>query len=60
MGLDFSNLSDIDLNFLIQLGATLLKFGVLVGLLLQVPPIMVWVERRAPAYMQRRKGPYTA
>ena len=57
MGLDFSNLSDIDLNFLIQLGATLLKFGVLVGLLLQVPPIMVWVERRAPAYMQRRKGP---
>ena len=25
--------------------------------LLQIPPVMVWVERRAPAMMQRRKGP---
>ncbi len=44
-------------EFAVQLIMTLLKFGVIVGLCLQVPPIMVWVERRAPAMMQRRKGP---
>ena len=50
-------LREFNTDFWVQLAATLVKFGVLVGLLLQVPPIMVWVERRAPAFMQRRKGP---
>lgn len=41
----------------IQTIAALLKFAVIAVVLLQVPPIMVWAERRAPAFMQRRKGP---
>jgi NADH-quinone oxidoreductase subunit H len=41
----------------VQTIATIVKFAVIAGLLLQVPPVMVWVERRAPAFMQRRKGP---
>jgi NADH-quinone oxidoreductase subunit H len=41
----------------VQTIATVIKFALIAGLLLQVPPIMVWVERRAPAFMQRRKGP---
>lgn len=47
----------VDQEFLIQVAVTLVKFAVVVGLVLQVPPVMVWVERRAPAFMQRRKGP---
>src|SRR5947209_18353159 len=34
-----------------------IKAGVLVLLLLQVVPIMVWVERRGSALMQNRLGP---
>ncbi len=41
----------------IELIATFLKFLFVFVLVLQVPPIMVWAERRAPAFMQRRKGP---
>ena len=41
----------------IQLISALLKFAIVAGLFLQLPPVMVWVERRAPAMMQRRKGP---
>ncbi len=33
------------------------KFAVVFAICIQVPPIMIWVERRAPALMQRRKGP---
>lgn len=41
----------------VQTIATVLKFLIVVALVMQIPPIMVWVERRAPAFMQRRKGP---
>jgi len=57
MGLDFSSLGNLDLDYVVQVGTTLLKFVIVVAMLLQIPAIMVWVERRAPAYMQRRKGP---
>ena len=36
---------------------TLAKIAVVLGLLLQVAPIMVWVERRGSAMMQDRPGP---
>jgi NADH-quinone oxidoreductase subunit H len=41
----------------IQLLATIIKIAVVVGFCLQIPPIMIWVERRGPALMQRRIGP---
>ena len=41
----------------IQVIAAIVKILIVIVLCLQVPPIMVWVERRAPALMQRRKGP---
>lgn len=44
-------------ELVVQLIATMLKFSLVAGICLQVPPVMVWVERRAPAFMQRRKGP---
>lgn len=44
-------------EFTIQFIATLIKFAIVAGLLLQIPPVMVWAERRIPAMMQRRKGP---
>jgi len=43
--------------FQIQLITTLIKFVAILVLALQVPPLMVWFERRAPALFQRRKGP---
>lgn len=47
----------IDNEFLIQFIATLGKFAIIAGMCINIPPIMVWTERRAPALMQRRKGP---
>ncbi|MCX6125659.1 MAG: NADH-quinone oxidoreductase subunit NuoH [Proteobacteria bacterium] len=44
-------------EFTVQLISTLLKFGIVVGVCLNIPPVMVWAERRIPAFMQRRKGP---
>lgn len=44
-------------EFAVQLIASIIKFIIVFILILQIPPIMVWVERRAPALMQRRKGP---
>jgi NADH-quinone oxidoreductase subunit H len=37
--------------------STIVKILIVFTLVAQVPPIMVWFERRAPALMQRRKGP---
>jgi NADH-quinone oxidoreductase subunit H len=37
--------------------ATIIKIAVVVIFCLQIPPIMLWVERRGPALMQRRIGP---
>lgn len=56
MGLDALTLwLNEESNF--QLVASIIKFVIVFVIALQVPPIMVWVERRAPAMMQRRKGP---
>ena len=44
-------------EFTVQFIATVLKFAILAVILLQVPPVMLLVERRIPAFMQRRKGP---
>lgn len=44
-------------EFWVQLLTTFLKFLVVFVIALHVPPLMVWAERRAPALMQRRKGP---
>jgi NADH-quinone oxidoreductase subunit H len=58
MGLDFPQiLAFLDNEFAVQLIATAIKFAVIFAICVQVPPIMIWVERRAPALMQRRKGP---
>lgn len=35
----------------------LLKIVIVVALAINVPPLMIWLERRAPALMQRRRGP---
>jgi NADH-quinone oxidoreductase subunit H len=40
-----------------ELVATLVKIGVWFVMVLQVAPVMLWVERRVPAFMQDRKGP---
>jgi len=44
-------------EFTVQFIATVLKFAIIAGLCINIPPIMVWSERRVPAFMQRRKGP---
>jgi NADH-quinone oxidoreductase subunit H len=41
----------------VDLVSTMIKIAFVVGLCLQIPPIMVWAERRIPALMQRRRGP---
>lgn len=49
--------SNMSTEFWVQLLATFIKFSVVLVLALHVPPLMVWFERRAPALIQRRKGP---
>jgi NADH-quinone oxidoreductase subunit H len=44
-------------EFTVQLISTFIKFSLVVGICLNIPPVMVWAERRIPAFMQRRKGP---
>jgi NADH-quinone oxidoreductase subunit H len=41
----------------IELIATLIKFAIMLGFVLNVVPVMVWVERRGSALMQDRPGP---
>jgi len=55
MGLDGQGLATDAAT--VQVIATIIKFVIIFILCMQVPPLMVWVERRAPALMQRRKGP---
>ena len=44
-------------DFLVQFLATMVKIALVIGGCIQIPPIMIWVERRGPALMQRRRGP---
>lgn len=44
-------------QWLLPLLTSIAKFFVLFAIILQLPPIMIWLERRAPALMQRRRGP---
>lgn len=54
MGLTmFSDLNEAT----IQTIATIVKILIVVIVAIHIPPIMVWIERRAPALMQRRRGP---
>ncbi|MBI2602053.1 MAG: NADH-quinone oxidoreductase subunit NuoH [Deltaproteobacteria bacterium] len=50
-------LTSSELPFIVDLIATLSKIVVVFLIGLNVPPIMLWVERRVPALMQRRRGP---
>ncbi len=54
MGLDTSS---NDLPFVVSLLATLAKIVIIFLVGLHIPPVMVWLERRIPALMQRRRGP---
>ncbi len=56
MGLD-ELLALLKTDTAIEIIAAVIKILVVLVVCLQVPPVMVWVERRAPAMMQRRKGP---
>ena len=42
---------------LLELALAMGKIILLTVMLVQIPPIMIWVERRGPALMQRRRGP---
>ena len=44
-------------EFWIEFVITAIKIVLVFTVCAQIPPFMVWFERRAPAYMQRRKGP---
>jgi NADH-quinone oxidoreductase subunit H len=44
-------------DFTVSLVAFVVKFALLAVGLLQLPPLLVWIERRVPALMQRRRGP---
>ena len=50
------NVAELD-PMIVQLLAFGIKFAVILVICLHIAPIMVWLERRAPALMQRRKGP---
>ena len=41
----------------LELAIVIGKIIFLLVLMLQIPPLMIWLERRAPALMQRRRGP---
>ncbi len=47
----------LSMPVVIQTIATLLKIAVVLGIALQVAPIMTWIERRQMAVTQRRLGP---
>ena len=47
----------LDTALAIQIGATVLKVLLAIVIALQVAPIMVWVERRQAAFIQKRIGP---
>jgi len=53
MGLNFIEWTE----FSAQLVASIVKILVVFLVMAHIPPLMVWVERRVPALMQRRKGP---
>jgi len=55
-GIDLTSLLQWN-QFTVDLVSFVVKFAILAGGLLQIPPVMVWVERRVPALMQRRRGP---
>src|SRR5437870_11820597 len=40
-----------------DVGLSVLKIAIVLGLMLNVTPIMVWVERRGSALIQDRPGP---
>ena len=40
-----------------EIVATAVKIGIALGLLINVAPVMLWVERRGSALMQDRPGP---
>jgi len=44
-------------SYYFEICATVIKFLIIIALALHIPPIMIWLERRAGALMQRRKGP---
>jgi NADH-quinone oxidoreductase subunit H len=54
MGLTVQSMSE---GLCFQLITTVVKILIIFAVAINVPPIMVWLERRAPAFMQRRKGP---
>lgn len=41
----------------VQYVSTAIKCLIMTVMCVQIPPLMVWAERRGPAFMQRRKGP---
>lgn len=46
-----------DLPFAVAFAAIVVKVLIIFVIALQIPPVMVWLERRIPALMQRRRGP---
>jgi NADH-quinone oxidoreductase subunit H len=44
-------------NWLFEITTTFIKIVIVLGIAFNIPPIMIWVERRAAAMIQRRKGP---
>jgi len=44
-------------EFWVRAFVATIQFSILLVICLHIAPLMVWLERRAPALMQRRKGP---